>query len=423
MHKKSIFDILYNKIVIKTSLVLFALLILSYLGYGEAYGYGSSTFFLSADVVNVPSVVSSSNYPLTVTSVQTGTLRRNFNNGSEVRIDVAQGTVLSKVEFDVTLGIINNAAVPKETDKVTLVDNYSYDIVATDLIGNKITSFEKEIKIVIAIPGFPSGATVEKIGLYYYEEASGDWIFVPETDFNLNSNLITFRTNHLTEFAVFVYKTEESQDRIETYNSGEVKGVIAVSGTLYGLDSELADSISLMEARMVNVHESLVDLNEQEKRVYDKVAYSFDLPTKTQYQTAYFIKHGTDTTKKLGAGERAGVINSYKEAFGDIPVNEQEWQDVVKIANGRWPSKRNEERETEVESRQFFKVYNRYPNMDNQNDNAAVTIMTYGLRPVARNLNSETFAIKTFKSIYNYNPVSGSDWDIVRAVAYSGAVR
>jgi len=45
------------------------------------------------------------------------------------------------------------------------------------------------------------------------------------------------------------------------------------------------------------------------------------------------------------------------------------------------------------------------------------------LRPSDRNLNSEKTAIKTFKAIYGYNPSTASAWDIVRAIAYSGATR
>ena len=61
--------------------------------------------------------------------------------------------------------------------------------------------------------------------------------------------------------------------------------------------------------------------------------------------------------------------------------------------------------------------------MENSNDNAAVTIIAYGLRSDSRNLGSEKAGIKSFKHIYGYNPESAIDWDIVRAIAYSGATR
>ena len=135
-----------------------------------------------------------------------------------------------------------------------------------------------------------------------------------------------------------------------------------------------------------------------------------------------FITYGTSTTLKLGAGERAGVINSYKAAFYKLPVTETEWSDAIKIANGRWPTERDEQ--SEINSKAAFKkIYLRDADMDNPNDNAAVTVMAYGLRPANRNLDSEKVAIKSFKHIYGYYPLSASAWDVVRAIAYSGATR
>ena len=136
----------------------------------------------------------------------------------------------------------------------------------------------------------------------------------------------------------------------------------------------------------------------------------------------FFITYGTVGTKILGAGERAGVLNSYKAAFGKLPKTETEWQDAIKIAGGRWPSERNAAAETKAKA-SFKKIYGREANMDNQNDNAAVTVMAYGLRPANRNLNSEKAAILAFKYFLKRTPTTAVDWDIVRAIAYSGAKR
>jgi hypothetical protein len=135
-----------------------------------------------------------------------------------------------------------------------------------------------------------------------------------------------------------------------------------------------------------------------------------------------FITYGTPTTKILGAGERAGVINSYKSAFGKVPSTEAQWSDVIKIGNGRWPSEKNTAAETKAAT-EFKKVYKRSPDMKQPNDNAAVTVISYGLRPANRNTNSEKAAIKSFKAIYGHDPVSAIAWDIVRAIAYSGSKR
>ncbi|MFH1522339.1 MAG: hypothetical protein ABIE43_00795, partial [Patescibacteria group bacterium] len=135
-----------------------------------------------------------------------------------------------------------------------------------------------------------------------------------------------------------------------------------------------------------------------------------------------FISYGTETTKSLGAGERAGVVNSFQSAFGKLPESMEEWQDVIKISNGRWPTERSETSEAKAKA-EFKTVYKREANMENPNDNAAVTVISYGLRPDKRNLDSEKAAIKSFKAIYKINPTSATQWDIVRAIAYSGATR
>jgi len=135
-----------------------------------------------------------------------------------------------------------------------------------------------------------------------------------------------------------------------------------------------------------------------------------------------FVNYGTPSTKILGAGERAGVINSYKTAFGRVPSTEAQWKDAIAIGNGRWPGEKSTAAEAKA-AVEFKKVYKRAPDMKNPNDNAAVTVISYGLRPAIRNTNSEKAAIKSFKAIYGHAPVSALAWDIVRSIAYSGAKR
>lgn len=138
-----------------------------------------------------------------------------------------------------------------------------------------------------------------------------------------------------------------------------------------------------------------------------------------------FVAYGVDdNTKRLGAGERAAVIHSYKAAFDKLPETDQELADTIKIANGRWPTKTD--RDAEERAKIHFRyVYKRDADMSNAKDNAAVTIMAYGLRQQAenRNLESEKAGIKIFKSVYGYHPSSTKDWNIMQAITYSGASR
>ncbi|MBU0636807.1 MAG: PKD domain-containing protein [Patescibacteria group bacterium] len=136
-----------------------------------------------------------------------------------------------------------------------------------------------------------------------------------------------------------------------------------------------------------------------------------------------FITYGVDdNTQKLGAGERAAVISSYKSAFGKLPETESELSDAIKIANGRFPSITNDKAEKKAKN-QFIKIYKRIADINNANDSAAIKVMAYGLKQKAenRNLNSEKSGIKTFDAIYGRAPKSTEDWNTMQAITYSGA--
>ncbi|MFH0853943.1 MAG: hypothetical protein V1891_00400 [bacterium] len=144
--------------------------------------------------------------------------------------------------------------------------------------------------------------------------------------------------------------------------------------------------------------------------------------TATENAMTNFIAYGTPTTKVLGAGERAGVLNSFKKSYNKLPQTEIDWQDAIKVANGRFPSQQSIAQEKEA-LKVFGKIYKKMPDFKNANDEAALKIMAYGIRPVLRNTNSEKAAIKSFESIYKRKPATTEEWDITRAIAYSGAKR
>jgi hypothetical protein len=184
-----------------------------------------------------------------------------------------------------------------------------------------------------------------------------------------------------------------------------------------------------------NVDEVISRSNQSRNRVREqetKNRYLKNLETElskvsTTMQTAIntFVTYGVDdNTKRLGEGERAAVINSYQSAYGKLPNSEAELSDVIKISNGRWPSLSNSDAENRAK-REFKKIYKREANIENSNDNAAVTIMAYGLRQRAknRNLNSESAGLKIFKDIYGNLPESSDEWNVLQAITYSGSTR
>ncbi|HBV33037.1 TPA: hypothetical protein DIC39_00030 [Patescibacteria group bacterium] len=180
---------------------------------------------------------------------------------------------------------------------------------------------------------------------------------------------------------------------------------------------------SKTESQEISGHNQFVNLDSVGISIYSRiVALNSDLEINKRYAIAYFLQNGTTNTLWLGMGERAGVVDSFKSAFARLPQTDLDWQDVIKIANGRWPSRLSPEREQAVYTH-YKKIYLKDPDRKNPHDDAAITIMAYGLRNPNRNLNSEKTAIKYFKDIYGRVPASASDWDIMRAIAYSGAVR
>ena len=146
-----------------------------------------------------------------------------------------------------------------------------------------------------------------------------------------------------------------------------------------------------------------------------------NVETNTAILMANFIGCGTQTTLFLGAGERIGILNSFRAAYGRVPTTQAEWYDVIRIGNGRFPTT---SASAEVAARTRFKlVYLRNPVLTVTSDTNAIVVMAYGLRPLPRNLHSEAAAIATFRAVFSRLPTSAIDWDTVRAIAYSGAVR
>jgi hypothetical protein len=194
--------------------------------------------------------------------------------------------------------------------------------------------------------------------------------------------------------------------------------------TLISASSAVVNQVTAEETGNLLAAPAFVNLSDIEKTLYGKITVlaASPLGQDDKYAIADFIHFGTPTTKILGAGERAGSIASFNSAFGKMPVTNADWQDVIKIGNGRWTTQTSAAAMVRAKIN-FQKVYLRVPNMANSKDNNAVNIMAYGLRPAARNTASEKSAILSFKHIFKKIPTTAVDWDEVRAIAYSGAKR
>ena len=131
-----------------------------------------------------------------------------------------------------------------------------------------------------------------------------------------------------------------------------------------------------------------------------------------------FIVYGTKSTEKLGIGERASVLRSYKQVFGFLPKIASDWEDLVNIATSQLPKKRNNMAE-QMALATFKKVFNQEANLSDEKDTRSIMTMAYGLRPEKRDLEKEKSGIKIFVSIYRRLPGSIVDWDIIRSISYN----
>jgi hypothetical protein len=132
-----------------------------------------------------------------------------------------------------------------------------------------------------------------------------------------------------------------------------------------------------------------------------------------------FITYGTPSTLRMPAKERSGALDSYKRAFKKLPISADEWTDLVLICNGSQPLKASPNAEAAAKL-DYRKVYGLEANLSDKKDRAAVLIMAYGVRPVKQDLNKERKAILKFEKAFGFKPTLNSQWDIVRAIAYSG---
>ena len=271
---------------------------------------------------------------------------------------------------------------------------------------------------------FRSTIPIENYFTYQAVDGICDKIYEGKAETYLDKNLAV----NLIYYYVLFARDKNGSTSNAVVLKGETDGKVnPVINTLSGATSEVVNQVTLSEAGLVyNYNQTAgleIDANSKRLALFIIVKSPHDLSENDKNAISYFIHTGTQTTILLGSGERAGVLNSYLSVFDKLPKNIKEWQDIIKIANGRWPEERSIASEDQAANLFFSAIYERKPDMANPNDNAAITVIAYGLRPSDRNLESEKKAIEIFRSIFDRSPVEATDWDLVRAIAYSGATR
>jgi hypothetical protein len=222
----------------------------------------------------------------------------------------------------------------------------------------------------------------------------------------------------------------------ETVNSSDAEvdtGIVAkyynysFYATLANMAGVQTDELSIMEAEVIFDGNRLVKLNRNHTILYQKAMSPKvktinlgKLDNQSKYAISYFIKYGSPTTRKIGENSRTAALSSFINAFQKVPENIEDWQDVIKIANGRQTQLKSQI--AEDRGKAFFKqIYSREPNLQNIYDLNAVMIISYGLSSPNVNIISEKKSMITFVAIFKRTPQSTDDWNIIKAIAYSGA--
>lgn len=137
--------------------------------------------------------VSAFNAPLTVAPTQTGQLVQTFGADSVV-VDVPEGASAQAL----TVTIVQN---PQPVDAISggviFIGGVVFDVVARDSSGAEVHHFDKPIRITLSIPEPLQG---KDIGVYWLDETSQAWVFVPGVTYTTSS--ATFSVDHLTRFAI-----------------------------------------------------------------------------------------------------------------------------------------------------------------------------------------------------------------------------
>ncbi|MBI2459254.1 MAG: DUF5011 domain-containing protein [Parcubacteria group bacterium] len=332
------------------------------------------------------------------------------NNPATVLINAvyadAGATALDNVD-----GVV--AVQATSTVNTAVIGNYTVTYTAIDAAGN-ISTTTRNVNVAVPAPApEPTPAPANNGG-------GGGGFFLPPAQFQ--------NTVIAAVYSPEVEKQINRQLEIEKQakNQGQVLG--EKIEFRQAQIREIENEAELVHAKdlsslLLNIYAARQQAKETEVKIKFTAKLKANLKGLSQDDESAitnFITYGTANTKKLGQGERTGVLDSYKAAYGKLPTTKSEWQDALKIAVGRFPGQVSAQAETRAKV-EFKKIYLREANLNNEKDKAAVNVMAYGLRPDKRNTNSEKAAINSFKAIFKKAPTLATDWDKVRAIAYSGA--
>jgi hypothetical protein len=351
-----------------------------------------------------------------------------------ITLDTSKNTEVAKVELSLTSDLLQKivsdygkdttitanitakeaAAEQKTTEARGGLFMSGFDVFDVKIKAGKenITNFASPITLQFDISKF---AHQKELKVFYFDEGKKKWQMAGDGG-SVVGNKIVVSLSHLTLFALLWPTEVTPQKEVLSDYALHWQQIQNEASAVYQSGKDIAVILNLNKVKRNEELES-----ETRKKYTNSIIKGIFGINAGQIDSANnFIAYGTKTTMPLGAGERAGVVNSYKSAYSKLPKSENDWIDCLAIANGRFPSTNNTQAVARAQ-KEFKNIYKREIRKSDPNDTAAVTILAYGLRNQKRNVKSESFATKVFRALYKTVPTAAKDWDIVRAIAYSGA--
>jgi hypothetical protein len=325
-----------------------------------------------------------------------GALVKTNATGGSMRVVVPSNAVSANTTFEmfVTNALGQGISLPASSSGWFMADNQMYQLTASSS-EQDVTLFAAPLTLEISyVDSQITWLEEDSLALFYWDIAKGKWVQLDST-VDMANNTVSAETQHLTVFALFGNKSTVTAD---------------------------GDGIVTSAEQFVPAKPAVQDLAAERQALGYFMNLTKTIPSGDMWSVVHFIAYGTPESSNMSIRDRQGVVGDYEEIYDRVPTTAADWQDIALILTSHKPLQRNEEVENAA-LYDFKKVYKRLPDYSNVHDEWAMYYIGYNIRNVVRNIDSEKFAIGTFRSIYRYVPSSSHHWSIMRAIAYSGASR
>ncbi|PIR94591.1 hypothetical protein COT97_00365 [Candidatus Falkowbacteria bacterium CG10_big_fil_rev_8_21_14_0_10_39_11] len=178
--------------------------------------------------------------------------------------------------------------------------------------------------------------------------------------------------------------------------------------------------------KIVPVVESTVPILPTEKNIISEalslknvVLLISRLPFGSDWDSVHFLSYGLNGLQDgYTQRDRVGLLNDYYNTNHDLPRNESDWVNIVRMADGLIPNEKVVESERRA-IEQFVRIYKRSVDFSNKSDEKFVHMLAYGLRVQDRDLQQEQKTLTLYVSVFERLPDSSYHWSVLRAMAYS----